>query len=59
MLVKDAWPFQYYISGSDENGIWNIIVKNGLIGIIMTKRLSMQKTQQDPIVKELDTESTS
>lgn len=58
-FVKDAWPFQYYISGSDENGIWNIIVKNGLIGIIMTKRLSMQKTQQDPIVKELDTESAS
>lgn len=58
-FVKDAWPFQYYISCSDENGIWNIIVKNGWIGIIMTQRLSKQKTQQDPIVKEVDTEPSS
>lgn len=50
-FVKDASSFQYYISCSDENGIWNIIVKTGLIEKIMTKRLSMQKTQQDAIVK--------
>lgn len=44
-FVKDAWSFQYYTSCSDENGIWNMIVKAGLIGIIMTKKPSMQKTQ--------------
>lgn len=59
-FVKDAGPFQYYISRSDENRIWNITVKTCLIGIIMTKRQTMQKTQQDPIVKrKLDTETAS
>ena len=59
-FVKDAWSFQYYISCSDENGIWNIIVKAGLIVIIMTKKPSMQKTQYEPIMnKEPDTEPAS
>lgn len=60
-FVKDAWSFQYYISSTDENGIWNIIVKLFLIeGKKMTKRLSMQRTQQDTIVKnELGTEPIS
>lgn len=59
-FVKDAWSFQFHISCSDENGIWNTIVKAGLIGIIRTKKPSMQKTQRGPIMnKELDTEPAS
>lgn len=45
-FVKDAWSFQYYVLCSDENGIWNIIMKTSLIGIIMTKKLSMQKKRK-------------
>lgn len=58
-FMKDSWPFQCYISCSDENGIWNIVVKTGLIGVIMTKRMSMQTNQTGPNCDEEARHSTS
>jgi hypothetical protein len=57
--MKDAWPFQCYISCSDENGIWNIIVKAGLMQGIMTKRMSMQTNQTGANCEEEDRHTSS
>lgn len=51
-FMKDSWPFQCYISCSDENEIWNIDVKTGLIAVIMTKRMLMQTNQTGPNCEE-------